>query len=89
MAITTLDGIFIKRVSSYKYLWIYRKDERLAFDVHIDNLLKKLRPKLVVFYRLRTFLRGSRENSRVHFLVKKSKLDSVYHAALRLVCGAE
>jgi len=42
-------------------------DERLAFDVQIDRLLKKLRTKLGFFYRLNFFsIWGSKENSRVY-----------------------
>ncbi len=44
LTITTLNGSFIERVSSYKYLGIWM-DERLAFDIHIDKLLKKLKTK--------------------------------------------
>ncbi|XDV21754.1 hypothetical protein PO909_026778 [Leuciscus waleckii] len=48
--IMTSNDLPLERVSSYKYLGIWM-DERLAFDVHIDHFLKKLRPKLGFFYR--------------------------------------
>jgi len=45
-------------------------DERLAFDVQIDRLLKKLRTKLGFFYRLNFFsIWGSKENSRECILI--------------------
>jgi len=44
-SITTSNDTLLERVSSYIHLVIWM-DERLAFDVHIDRLLKKLRPKL-------------------------------------------
>ena len=52
LTITTLNGSLIERVSSYKYLGIW-VDERLAFSIHIDKLLKKLRKKLGFFYHLK------------------------------------
>ncbi len=51
-SILTLEGESIERVSCYKYLGIWL-DEKLGFQVHIENLLKKLRPKLVFLYRLK------------------------------------
>ncbi len=38
--ILTLEGDYIERVNSYKYLGIWL-DERLGFNIHIENLLKK------------------------------------------------
>ena len=50
--ILTLEGTCLDKVASYKYLGIWI-DEKMAFDVHIGNLLRKLRPKLGFFFRLR------------------------------------
>lgn len=51
--ISTLDGSIFERVGSYTFLglWLH---EKLAFNLHIDNLLKKL--KVLLFktaFRLR------------------------------------
>lgn len=48
----TLDGTLLERVSSYKYLGIWL-DQKLTFEVHINNLLKKLRPKVGFYFRLK------------------------------------
>ena len=48
--ICTLDGSVIERVPFYKYLGIFI-DEKLSFKMHITELSKKLRVKLVFFYR--------------------------------------
>ncbi len=47
--ILTIDDLHIERVSSYKYLGIWL-DEKLAFDIHIDYLVKRLKPRLVFFF---------------------------------------
>ena len=44
------DGTLIERVSSYKYLGIWI-DEKLSFNVHISNLLKKLKLKMGFYFR--------------------------------------
>ncbi len=43
--ILTIDDLHIERVSTYKYLGIWL-DEKLAFDVHIDYLVKRLKPRV-------------------------------------------
>lgn len=105
ITISTLCGSEIERVGSYKYLGIWL-DEKLAFNVHIDQLLKKLKSKLGFFYRFKncfpyearkklvesTFLTIIDYGDLVYMHAASSvlrKLDSVYHAALRFVCGAE
>ena len=52
--ISTQSGTPIERerVTSYKYLGIWF-DDRLSFGVHIESLLKKLRPKLDFYFRLK------------------------------------
>ena len=49
-SILSLDGKSIERVSSYKYLGIWI-DDKLSFKVHINTLVKKLKVKLVFFFR--------------------------------------
>ncbi len=48
--ILTIDDLHIERVSTYKYLGIWL-DEKLAFDVHIDYLVKRLKPRLGFLFR--------------------------------------
>ncbi len=43
--ILTIDDLQIERVSIYKYLGIWL-DEKLAVDVHINYLVKRLKPRL-------------------------------------------
>jgi len=43
--ILTIEGLHIERVPTYKYLGIWL-DEKLAFDVHINYLVKRLKPRL-------------------------------------------
>ncbi len=50
--VETLDCFCIERVASYKYLGLLL-DEKFAFDVYVDYLLKKLRPKLGFFFYLK------------------------------------
>lgn len=50
--ILTQSGTPIERVTSYKYLGIWL-DDKLSFGVHIESLLKKLRPKLGFYFRLK------------------------------------
>lgn len=45
LSILTVDDVHIERVTTYKYLGIWI-DEKLAFDVHIDYLVKRLKPRL-------------------------------------------
>ncbi len=47
--ILTIDDLQIL-VSIYKYLGIWL-DEKLAFDVHIDYLVKRLKPRLGFLFR--------------------------------------
>ncbi len=47
--VSMLDGTHLEGVTSLKYLGIWL-DDKLTFGVHIDSLLKKLRPKLVFFF---------------------------------------
>ncbi len=47
--ILTIDDLQIERVSIYKYLGIWL-DEKLAFDVHIDYLVKRLQKDWVFFF---------------------------------------
>jgi len=61
--ILTLEGNCIERVNSYKYLGLWL-DERLGLNIHIENLLKKLRPKLGFLFVLRSA-----------FLLKQKKKD--------------
>ena len=53
--ILTLEGDGVERVNTYKYLGIWL-DERLGFNIHIENLSKKLRPKLGFLFRLKKCL---------------------------------
>ncbi len=50
LLILTIDDLQIERVSTYKYLGIWL-DEKLAFDVHIDYLVKRLKPRLGFLFR--------------------------------------
>ncbi len=99
--ILTLEGDYIERVNSYKYLGIWL-DERLGFNIHIENLLKKLRPKLGFLFRIKKcfpfeakkriiqscFLSVLNYGDVVYMHANLSllkKLDSIYHAAIRFV----
>ncbi len=58
--ILTIDDLQIL-VSIYKYLGIWL-DEKLAFDVHIDYLVKRLKPRLgFLFRQKRSFSFGARK----------------------------
>ncbi len=46
LSIFTSDGKIIERVPSYKYLGIWI-DDKLLFNVHIANLIRKLKLKLL------------------------------------------
>ncbi len=48
--ILTIDDLHLEIVSTYKYLGIWL-DEKLAFDVHIDYLEKRLKPRLGFLFR--------------------------------------
>ncbi len=48
--ILAIDDLQIERVLTYKYLGIWL-DEKLAFDVHIDYLVKRLKPRLGFLFR--------------------------------------
>lgn len=102
--ISTLDGTFLERVTSYKYLGIWL-DDKMSFNVHIDKLLKKLRPKLGFFFRLKKCFPFEARKKLVQSLLLSvldygdviymhaassllKKLDSVYHAAIRFVTSA-
>lgn len=50
LEIVTAQGENLEQVSKYKYLGIWL-DDSLLFKPHVDNLLKKLRPKLGFFFR--------------------------------------
>ncbi len=59
--ILTIDDLHIERVSTYKYLGIWL-DEKLAFDVHIDYLVKRLKPRLgFLFWQKKCFSFGARK----------------------------
>ncbi len=62
-------------------------DERLAFDIHIDKLLRKLRPKLGFFYRLKIcFPYKARKKLVENFLSIFDYGDHLYmHAATSLL----
>ena len=50
LSIYTSDGKNIERVSSYKYLGIWI-DDKLLFNVHIFNLIRKLKVKIGFYFR--------------------------------------
>ncbi len=50
--ILTLEVDYIKRVNSYKHLGIWL-DERLGFNIHIENILKKLIPKFGFLFHIK------------------------------------
>ncbi len=59
--IPTIDDLQIERVSIYKYLGIWL-DEKLAFDVHINYLVKRLKPRLgFLFWQKKCFSFGARK----------------------------
>ena len=66
--ILTLEGTGIERVASYKYpgIWL---DEKFTFNVHIENLLKKLRPKLGFFFKEMLPFQGQKENCAKLFFI--------------------
>lgn len=43
--ISTSKVLHIKKVPAYKYLGLWL-DEKLTFDAHIDNLVKKIKPRV-------------------------------------------
>ena len=48
--IATLDGDTIEQVKVYKYLGVWVHD-KLSFTVHVENLIRKLKLKIVFYYR--------------------------------------
>ena len=50
--VSTTNGTLLERVKTYKYLGIWL-DEKLNYETHIAHLLKKLRPKLSFYFRLK------------------------------------
>lgn len=50
-----VDGVAIKRVRSYKYLGLVL-DENLAFDLHIDQIKKTIRPFISLMWRNGRFI---------------------------------
>ena len=48
-AIATLDGNTKEQVKVYKYLGLW-VDDKLSFTVHVENLIRKLKLKIVFHY---------------------------------------
>lgn len=94
ISLTTLNGIQIKRVITYKYLGIWL-DENLSFKTHIEQLSRKLKIKLGFLYRNKQCL--SIENrlqivqttflSVLDYAETLKPLDALYHSALRFITG--
>lgn len=86
-SILTVDDVHIERVTTYKYLGIWI-DEKLAFDVHIDYLVKRLKPRLDFLFRQNFFFSFGARKKIIHstFLPILDYGDIIYmHASIYLL----
>ena len=94
--ITTLDGSYLEYVGNYKYLGVWL-DYELSFQTHIKHLQSKIKPRIGFLFRNKAakhtlvkltvlpVLDFGDVINKIASNALLSKLDEVYHSAIRFV----
>ena len=71
------DEVRIGKVESIRFLGLYL-DTHMTWEIHIDNLYKKVRPVIAVLYRLKRYFSESLKRTMYYALIK-SRLNYLCH----------